>query len=365
MQRTIVGLAVLLLLARIPAAQATDATCTITSAISTNSLNLPFVIPSAVGLVMPVTFDEAAGTFSLSRDTWAAQYGSNGASFNTVGGVLGYLIMAPGTVAGTIDAGGNITIPDFGIAFATDFCPPRSPDYPLLPELKTGAQFLRVTGQTIGFTGVPLDFTTGKLTLEGQDIIPGACGAPGALLSGVRITCTLSPIPNQALLAPPSTALTASNGKATIGKPLPEEPPQKPVKGDSLTLKTNLGRWASLADVAANDVFVGVAGGESSVVLRVPAGRFQTRGKKATVKDTDGTSIEVAAGHKQNADVSAAFGGTMTFVSGRKGLVLKLRVLGLDLEGLTGPTVLAVAVGQNAATVDLTASGTGKKRKLK
>jgi len=208
MQRTILGLAVLLLVARIPAAYATDATCTITSAVSTNSLNLPFVIPSAVGLVLPVTFDEAAGTFSMSRDPWADRYGSNGASFNTVGGVQGYLIMEPGTVTGTIDAGGNVTLPDFGIAFATDFCPPRSPDYPLLPELKTGAQFLRVTGQTIAVTGVPLDFATGKITLEGQDIIPGACGAPGALLSGVRITCTLSPIPNQALLAPASTVLT-------------------------------------------------------------------------------------------------------------------------------------------------------------
>jgi hypothetical protein len=365
MQRTIIGLAALLLVAGIRPAHATDATCTITSAISTNSLNLPFVIPSAVGLVLPVTFDESAGTFSMSRDPWAARYGSNGASFNTVGGVQGYLIMEPGTVTGTIDAGGNVTLPDFAIAFATDFCPPRSPDYPLLPELKTGAQFLRVTGQTIGVTGVPLDFATGTLTLEGQDIIPGACGAPGALLSGVRIACTLSPIPSQALLAPPSTALTASGGKGTIGKPLPEVEPKKPPKGDVLSLKTNLGSWATLADLAANDVYVGVAGGESRVVLRVPAGRFQTRGKKATVKDTDGTSIEVSAGHKQNAEVSAAFGGAMTFTSGRKGLVLKLRVLGLDLDGLTGPTVLSVAVGQNAAAVDLTANGTGKVRKLR
>jgi hypothetical protein len=365
MQRTIVGLTVLLLAARTLPAYATDATCTVTRAVSTNSLNLTFVIPSAVGLVLPVTFDEAAGTFSMSRDPWNARYGSNGAVFTTVGSVLGFLILEPGTVTGTIDAGGNITLPNFGMAFATDFCPPRSPDYPLLPELRTGTQFLRVTGQSFAVTGVPLDFATGTLTLDGQDVIPGACGAPGALLSGLRLTCTLSPVPNQALLAPAATALTASSGKAVIGKPLPEEPPAKPVKGDVLTLKTKLGQWASLADVGANDVFLSLAGGESRVVVRVPAGRFQTRGKKAVVKDSDGTSIEVSSGHKESATVSAAYGGVMTFVSGRKGLALKLRLLGLDLTGLTGPTVLAVAVGERSATVDLTATGTGKTRKIR
>src|SRR5882672_2133043 len=163
MQRRIIGLAVLLLVVSMHSAvHATDATCTVTRAISTNSLNLPFNIPSPVGLVLPVTFDEAAGTFSMSREPWSTQYGTNGAEFATVGSVRGFLIMEPGTVTGTIDAGGNITLPAFGIAFATDFCLPRSPDYPLSPNLLTGTQFLRVTGQSFAVTGVPLDFTTGS-----------------------------------------------------------------------------------------------------------------------------------------------------------------------------------------------------------
>lgn len=366
MQRRIIGFTVLLLVVAMHSAvHATEGTCTITHATSANNLNLTFAIPVVNGLVMPVSFDEASGTFSMSRDAWSSQFGANGATFATGFGPDGFLILGPGTVTGTIDAGGNVVLPDFALAFATDFCPPRSPDYPLSPNLTTEAQFLEVTGQTFSTTGVPLDFSTGSLTLEGQDVIPSACGAPGALLSGLRLTCTLSPIPNQASL-PPAPTLAATGGKAIIGKPLPTTPPTKPVKGDVLTLKTKLEGWVAPPVDFGRDVHVNLATGDGTVVLlHVPAGKLQTKGKKAFVKDTDGTSIVVVTGHEANDTVSAAFGGTVTFISGKKGIVLKVRVLGLDLQGVTGPLTLAVAVGPRSATVAVNANGTGKVRKIK
>src|SRR5207245_2334211 len=87
-------------------ARASEGTCTVTSAISTNSSNLPFAVPVANGLVMPVEFDAPSGTFSMKRDAWSAQFGPGGAQFNIPFGdnLHGFLIMSPGTVAGTIDA---------------------------------------------------------------------------------------------------------------------------------------------------------------------------------------------------------------------------------------------------------------------
>jgi hypothetical protein len=269
--------------------------------------------------------------------------------------------MSAGTVSGTIDAGGNVTLPKFAMAFATDFCPPRSPDYPIVPDLETGTQFRFVPGQQVfALEGVALDFTTGTLTLEGQDIIPSACGAPGAILSGLRLTCTLAPIPDRSQLPPPPT-LTKPAGKAKIGKPLPSTPPKKPDKGDTLTLKIRLAGWPTL-DLAGEDTYARVANGDGDlVVLRVPAGKFGTRGKKSQVRDTDGSAIQVLTGHKQ----SAGFGGTITLATAKGGATLKLRVQGLDLGRLSGAASLTIAIGPHSATAAVTATGSGKSRRLR
>src|SRR5262249_15883649 len=89
-------------------ARGTQGTCTVTNAISSNNLNLPFPIPVANGLAMPVEFDAASGTFSIRRDAWSTQFGPSGAQFDTGFGPSGFLIMSAGTVSGTIDAGGNV-----------------------------------------------------------------------------------------------------------------------------------------------------------------------------------------------------------------------------------------------------------------
>ena len=233
MRRAPLALALAIVLFAGPA-RGTQGTCTVTSSITTTNLNLSFPMPVVNGLVMPVEFDGAGGTFSMQRDTWSAQFGPGGAKFAIPFGsdVNGFIIMSPGTVSGTIDAAGNVTLPGFAMVFATDFCRPRSPDYPIVPNLATGLQFRFVTGQAFPIEGVALDFTTGTLTLEGQDVIPDACGAPGALLAGLRLTCTLAPIPERTELPPPP-ALTKLGGKAKIGKPLPSPPRRSPPRGTS------------------------------------------------------------------------------------------------------------------------------------
>jgi len=364
-RRTLGALVAAVLLHGLPrAVGAVSGACTITSAISTNNLDLPFDVSIASGLAMPVEFDAPSGTFSMKRDAWSAEFGPDGAQFETGFGPHGFLIMDPGTVSGTIDAAGNVTLPGFAMAFATDFCPPRSPDYPIVPDLATGLQFRFVTGQIFPTEGVPLDFTNGTLTLEGQDIIPAACGAPGPLLSGLRLTCTLMPIPDRTQL-PPAPSLAKLGGKAKIGRPLPVTPPRKPDKGDVLALKARLAGWPSPLDLSGEDFYARLAGGDGDIVLlRVAAGRFQVKGKRTEVRDTDGTAIQVVTGHKESGPVSAAPGGMITFVTDRRGTALKFRVQGLDLGRLSGSASATIAVGPHSATADITVQGSGKNRRL-
>ena len=363
MRYALLALALVLVLLARPA-RATEGTCTVSGAISSNNLNLPFPIPVANGLVMPVEFDASSGTFSMRRDAWSARFGPGGAQFDTGFGPSGFLIMSPGTVNGTIDAAGNVTLPGFAMAFATDFCLPRSPDYPIVPDLATGQQFRFVTGQAFPLEGIALDFTTGTLTLEGQDVIASACGAPGALLSGLRLTCTLAPIPDRTQLPAPPT-LAKLGGKAKIGKPLPSTPPKKPDKGDVLTLKTRLAGWLTPLDLASEDAYARVTDASGDLVLlRIPAGKFQTRGKRSRVADTDGSVIQILTGHKESDAVSAAFGGMITLANDKGGTALKLRVQGLDLGRLSGSASVTIAVGPHSATAAVSVAGSGKSRRL-
>lgn len=361
MRTTALGV-MLLGVAAAPVAYATMGTCTITRIISTTNLGLSFpTITAATGLAMPVEFDAAAGTFSMSRDAWANQFGPAGAVFATGFGPNGFLIMPPGAVTGTIDAAGNITLPNFASAFATDFCPPRSPDYPISPDLTTGLQFGFVSGAVSPQRGVPIEFTTGQVTLEGLDLIPDACGAGAAILSGFRVICVLSPIPDQAALPPaPSLAL---RGGIKIGKPLPATPPPRPDKGDILTLGGLLADWPRGVD-PAEDLYVRSG---DLLLLRVPAGRLQplAGGTKLKVVDTDGTAITVLTGRKKNATVESAPGGTIQFKRARAGWKLKLRVQGLDLAALTPAGEMTIASGPYSGTDDVTVAGSGRRRKIR
>jgi hypothetical protein len=369
MRTTAVLLAVLLLLSAAPGpVRAGQGTCTITNLITIDDLDLPFPIPIANGVAMPIEFDEAAGTFSMARDVWSAQFGPGGAPFLVgFGSIQGFIVMSAGNVQGTIDTAGNVTLPGFPMAFATDACMPRSPDYPIAPDLASQTQFTANLGRVFRLHGDPLDFNTGKLHLVGEDLIPAACLAPSGLLVGLDLTCTLTPIPDRTKL-PQAPVIRKIAGKARIGNPLPAAPPAKPDKGDLLALTTELVNWKAPIDAVGEDVYVRLAplgDGPDFVMLRVPAGKFQPKGKKVVVRDADGTAIEVVTGHKKTDTVSAAFGGTITFVTGKKTTNVKLSILGLDLGALTAGGTVTVAVGPRSATAPLTVRGSGKNRKLR
>jgi hypothetical protein len=378
MKRLTLALGTLLLAVSVPcSASAASGTCTITQAlVRVLSLTLDFSSSTPNGLQMPVTFDESTGTLTMARDAWANQFGTGGLSFDTGFGPHGFLIMGPGTVSGTIDAAGNVTLPDFALAFATDFCPPRSPDYPLLPSLTTGIQLWTLSGQTYASQGTPLDFGTGMLTVQGFDIIPSACGAPYPLLTGLVMTCQLNPIPDKSKL-PPAPELTKLTGLARIGKPLPSTPPSKPDPGDVLTFKAQLQPGVAKLDFVNKNVFLRVSNATDDVaIVRVTAGKFTTKGKGFQVvdrppnksgTDPDGTVIEVVKGQKENGPtVMSATAGSIRVTPGRKGaLVLQVQVQGLDLGALTGTGTVTVAVGPYAVTAPITVTGSGKRRHLR
>jgi hypothetical protein len=346
-------------------AHATSGTCTITALATITDLANPFAVPVANGVAMAVQFDEQKGTFGMNRDAWVTQFGPTGASFSVgFGDVHGFLLMTRGTVQGTVDAAGNVMLPSFPLGFATDFCPPRSPDYPIVADVASGTHFAANSGQVHRLQGDPIDFTTGRLRLVGEGIIPAPCGAPGAILTGVDFTCTLAPIPDRTKLPPPP-ALAKVAGKLKIGPPLPATPPSKPDKGDTVSVRAQLANWGPPLDLAGHDVYVRIGNADTDLlVLRVPAGKF-VNGAKASVHDTDGTAIVVATGHKKTDAVSAAFGGSMLVTQQRGTASVKVGVVGLDVGALNGPATLTIAVGPRSASANVVVRGHGKHRTLR
>lgn len=369
MRRMMLVLATLGLLgAGVRPAHAVTGTCTVTAARApVANFGLSFPLPDVVGLAMSVEFDETTGTFAMSRDAFASKFGPEGAIFPTGFGPNGWIVMGPGTVSGTIDGGGNVVLRRVAMAFATDFCPPRTPDYPIQPDLSTMTQFRVANNAPYPRVGTAMD-ASGSLTVDGVDLIPDACGAGGPTLSGLRITCQLVPVPTLAAL--PRPALEKVAGSAKIGPELPTTAPAKPAKGDTLALKGNLVDWAQPPNLAGDDLFVRlrIGSGDSAedvVLLRVAAGRFQTKGKKAKVVDKDGSVIEVMVGQKKNDTVDAATGGSIVLAGGKKGIKANLRVQGLDLAKLTSSAELVFAIGPYSSVVSVGASGSGKTRKLR
>lgn len=362
-------LGTLVALAAGPAVAATSGTCTITSVAASITAggpgNLPLPpIAVANGLAMPVTFDETTGAFSMSRDVWANTFGPLGGEAPTGFGPNDFLIMAPGTITGTIDAAGDVTLPGFGFTFSTDACQPPKNSYPLLTNLDSGLQILTLGLTPVEVQGAALDFATGSVTLKGADVIPAPC-LTSPLVSAMTLTCTLNPIPTQSKLPPPP-ALTKLGGLARIGKPLPSTPPSKPDKGDLLALSGTLKAGAAKLDFAA-DVFLRLAdaGGNDLVLAEVPAGKLGRKGKGYQVTDSTGTVIEVLIGQKSSGAISSATAGTVRLTPGKKGMRLQARLQGLDLSGLTGSGQATIAVGPYTATAPFTVAGKGKSRRLR
>jgi hypothetical protein len=364
-----------------------------------------FTVGKAAGIAMPIEFDEASGVFSMSRDVYAEMFpptcrmgaedgppcaGSSGApcsgvclggpeegctstdpegfsedcpdgaDFPTIGGVTAWVGMDPGTVTGTIDGGGNVTMPDFAFRFRSGF--EASVRLDLAPALSTGLQSVERTGTAVVTGGTPLDFSTGQFTMTGVDVLLAAPGAPGALASGIGIRCTLSPIPSQSAL-PAAGAVGKLAGKAKLTDPLTEDDG----KGDSLTLKLKLTPGASPFDLAAGHPMIlrmRPAGAEDEVLLLTIAGAsFVPKGKKLRFEHSDATPMVVLAGRKvADPNLSAALGGKLTLKAGKKATTLAGKLEGFDLSALTGGVDVTLAVGGQTVRASATVDGKGKIR---
>lgn len=361
-------------------ASATSGTCTITNMRQDvlRGIGLSFAIPIAEGVQMGVEFDEASGTFSMSRQAWFDQFGAQGAQFFVGFGMThGYLAMNPDTVTGTIERDGTIALPNFQMNSATDFegpCPCT-----LLPlegmGLTTGSHAAAVPEGGDSTRGTPVDFATGSVTLAGTGVIPVAPGASGSLINDVLITCTLSPIPTQANL-PESPAFTKIAGKAQVG-----------TDADKLVLKTTIGKTTTpLAFATAQQMLVNVVvAGEPVVQMRIAS--LTAKGKKLTAVRDDTCKLKKGATEgscKRDATITCATAADCTtndvieIQKGRKGesptvasVVVKpkpkatpmsINVSGVDIGSLSGPITVEVWVDGRGAKGDATVTGTTKKK---
>ena len=369
MRRTTRALLALFLL-HATVAGATSGTCTVTQFVNLNrlGLHLDFNAPKAIGTSMAVDFDEGAGTFTMHRDAWTAAF-PDGMDYPTVdASIRGVILMDPGVVHGTIDSAGTITLRDFPVVFSTNYCldpvtngPPR---YPLTLSLSTGVQARELGGQPDVTEGASLDFATGQMTLQGLGVNSLACGVSASVDSGILMSCQLSPVPSQAALRK-AARLSHASGKATVRKDTSAAVVDGD-KGDTFTLKATLVVGADpLALDGLQDVFVRLGDGAGELALvRVAAGRFQKKGKRLVARDSDGKTIQVPFGHLEDASGSAAFGGSLVIVGGKKTAALTLQVQGLDLAKLGSAASVTVAVGRENMVRPIAVRGTGATRRF-
>jgi hypothetical protein len=342
-------------------AMATSGTCTITNIAShiagggPGVLDLP-PVSRAAGIALPVTFDEANGTFSLTRDVWASTFGPTGAEAPTGFGPGSdyFLIMTPGTVTGTIDAGGNITLPGFPFTFSTDVCEPPKNTYGLTTTLETGLQILTLGPTPVEVHGTALDFSTGSVELFGAGVIPAPC-LTSPLVSGINLTCTLSPIPDRSKL-PAAPKVTKVTGVGKLGKPLPATQPSKPDKGDVLTLNGVLTPGGAKLDFTSTVIIrVTDSAGTDLIFVEVPTGTLARKGKAYVVNDPGGSVLTVLIGQKSNGPVSSTTGGTVRFTQVKKTVKLAAKLQGLDLSGLNKTGQATIAVGPYTLTAPFAA----------
>jgi hypothetical protein len=353
------SLTLLVLALAVPASGAPVAgTCAVTGMKSVvRSLGLEFTINPPVDFSFAVSVDPATGSFAFDRTGWPPHY-----QFRTVSTVHGFLSLPQDTITGTIDAAGNVALPGFTMGLSTDLTDPESSLSPVPFVLGTGlgAAVLGVVSYVV--QGTPLNFETGALTLEGH--APSLDAPTGPTTSGLKIACTLAPVPTGLPKAP---ALRPPSGKIKIGPDLPATPPASgPVPGDTLKLKATLKRGAAALN-ANDDVWIRLQDGTGAEValLLVAKAALQAKGKTLTATDTDGTLIQVLVGRKKNAQVSADLGGKLVLKSSKKGVTLSLQESGLALGGLTASGTLNVQLGTQFATTAVTVKGTGTTRKLK
>jgi hypothetical protein len=310
-------------------------TCTVTQAsvlVKDSGFERP--LPEMLGYAIPVAVD--AGTGTIQFDFSAMPDGT----FSISGVANAIRVQNAGLVTGSIDAGGNVALPPAQIDFTTALLPGVVLSANEL--LTTGIASVTLAGNDYATIGVPLDFTTGVLHLEGQGLVMNA-PVVGTSTSGFTLTCTLAPIPpKSALPAAPSATAHA------VGKP--GKPSTGTVVGDTLTVKAKLKNGATPFD-PTKDAFVRIAVGDTEVmVVRVPAGMLTPKGKKFSASDTDGSVVHLVTGHKTDAPVA----GSLVIAQSKKGMALTLKQSGVDATPLTTATsgasaTATITMGQTAS----------------
>lgn len=313
------------------------ATCTITAAaVPVASQELLGVPGSLVGVQLPVTIDEAAGTFTVDFSSVPP------AEFSLIGISSNLTLDKAGVVSGTLDAAGNVVLSNMIVAFTTEVTPApiSSP-----ATLTSGLQAVTLTGTDYPTEGKALDFVTGTLKVAGQAVLLNA-PTVGQVTTGCELACTLAPVPSKDAL-PKGSSLVAH------GTIKPGTSSGTDVVGDTIALKATIKLGATPLD-PTQDVLVQVAlAGESILLIRAPAGAL-TGGKKLVATDDGGSTLHVVTGRKSVSNRNAPVSGTLSVAVSKKKLTLKLTHTGADLSKVTGAapgTPATVAVGVGAITV--------------
>jgi hypothetical protein len=335
------------MLAGIPAV-AGAATCTVTQAfllVKDQGVDEGAVsLPTMVGYAIPVEVDAGSGGFNV--DFSAMPDGV----FDISGVNNSIAVSQAGTVAGRLDAGGNMALPPIPVTFTTDLLPGTVLNTTEL--LTTGLAAVSKSGTDYVTEGTRLDFTTGAVRFAGQGLIFDA-PVVGTSTSGIVLACTLAPIPAQTDL--PKAPTVVAHGVVKSGD-----------AGDALTLKGKLKNKPAPFD-ATQDVFVRITlGGTEILLVRVPAGVLQQKRKKFSISGADNATVHVLTGRKLGADVQSS----LTLVESKKGFGVTLKQSGLDLAALAaapgGSTArVLIEVGTTPAEDDVAVKASAKKTVLK
>ncbi len=326
------------------------ATCTVSAAqVLVKDSGFARPLPEMVGYQLPVDVDASTGAFHA--DFTAMPIGTF-----SISGVANALdLTAVGAVTGSIDASGNVSLPPVPVTFTTDLLPGQ----PLtaMEFLTTGIEAVTLAGTDYATIGIPLDFTSGVVHLEGQGLVHNA-PVVGTSTSGFTMTCTLSPIPSQSSL--PKAPTLAAHGTGKPGKAAAAGT----VVGDSLVVKAKLKNGKTPLD-PTQDVFIRIANGDTELVLlRSVAGTLTQKGKKLSGSDTDGSIIHVVTGRKSDGTNHAPVAGSFVIVQSKKGLTITAKESGVDLSQLATATSATVTVSVGGQTASDTATVKASPKKL-
>jgi hypothetical protein len=348
--RTFLVVALTLAAAR---AHATPATCTV-SDIDVVTTLLPFRNIGGVGLTIPVDIDAPTGHITMDRSTYTAAFPTPGLKFDTGFGPFGWLDWDTGPITGTIDSDGNVTFEHFGMRFYTDFATPGVPGLAgnLDTTFTTALQALVVSGTPWVFSGAALN-SQGQLTLTGADFINFVSN----LQTGPRVTCTLSPAVDLASL-PKGPTLTSMKGQVKNGTADTD---------DALTLTAVVTNGATppVVDGTQDVLLRFVPAGAPPLTILVPHGHLTAKGKKSTVKDTDGSVFMAipdvpTSQDDQTSPPPATQGGQLTVKKGKKRSTFIFKVNGIDASHLTGTVPVTLGVGTQDASRSVTFTTTKK-----